>query len=143
MKYFSLSLFALALILVGIFLPLLCPRSDRINEVACDRIAEGMSLAEVEAIIGLPPGDYTTRWVIHATVFQCGYVDPSPKYELNWKGDQGAIWVEFSCSTKLVYSKVFLPVECRVKQSTLANLAWRFKRFRNRVFSSAGHSSGI
>jgi hypothetical protein len=42
---------------VGVFV--LWPRTDRIIRENFDRIQPGMSLAEVEVILG-PPGDYTT-----------------------------------------------------------------------------------
>jgi hypothetical protein len=41
---------------------LLWPRQDRITPENLDRIELGMTRAEVEAILGGPPGDYRTVW---------------------------------------------------------------------------------
>src|SRR5262245_29182227 len=41
----------------------LAPEGRRINRAGFDRIKDGMTRAEVEAILGAPPGDYTARKV--------------------------------------------------------------------------------
>jgi hypothetical protein len=52
------------LVLAGLFVALaagmvaLWPRSFQITEENCDQIREGLSRAEVEAILGAPPDDY-------------------------------------------------------------------------------------
>ena len=38
--------------------PLVAPTPHRIDEAHCERIANGMTRAEVEAIFGVPPGRY-------------------------------------------------------------------------------------
>ena len=41
--------------------PILFPRPCPVTKAAFDRIEEGMSLDEAQAVFGVPPGDYTTR----------------------------------------------------------------------------------
>jgi hypothetical protein len=52
------------LVAVGAFV--VWPRADRITRENYDRIREGMTRAEVEAILGGPPGDYRTVRTEHA-----------------------------------------------------------------------------
>jgi hypothetical protein len=49
---------AFFLVLLGITLPLLLPRSSRVTRANYGRIEEGMSLAQAEEILGGPPADY-------------------------------------------------------------------------------------
>lgn len=61
MRKTLLASLAVTLLLVGFLLSLLLPRHCPVNWVACKRIEVGMTQAEVEAILGGPPGDYRTR----------------------------------------------------------------------------------
>jgi hypothetical protein len=67
-------------------------RNDRLAKLArgrlidrqhCDRVKPGMTRAEVEAVLGGPPGDFTTR-----EVWFSAYGRP---LDLLWEGD-GATW---------------------------------------------------
>jgi hypothetical protein len=75
MKRFRRALIVVCLAIVMFFLPLLaCPH--RIDETHHELIRTGMSEAEVEAIFGVPAGNYDwavkeSRYrVVHAAVFQ-------------------------------------------------------------------------
>jgi hypothetical protein len=48
-----------ALALVAVLWFLVRPRPHRINQEDCDRITEGMTLREVEEIMGITAGDYS------------------------------------------------------------------------------------
>ena len=52
---------AVVLLVVGALLPLVMPWRCPVNRAASEQIEEGMSQAEVYAILGGPPGDYRTR----------------------------------------------------------------------------------
>src|SRR5262245_50075207 len=124
-------LVAVALLLIGL-LPLLFPRS-RITKEACDRIEEGMSQAEVEAILGGPPGDYRT---VTADPDLTGWRLGSGRRRtvVSWLGDEGSIEAGFGRSGFLV-TKEF-------DKSTPPNLGFlgqwrgRFSRWRERVFGA-------
>ncbi len=85
------------------------PRSDRITFDNFSRIQEGMSRAEVEAILGGPPGDYRTvqtvyesdhSWVDVDTI--AGYASGhlpletiGAKVRARWVGNDGYIIIDF------------------------------------------------
>ncbi len=51
-------LIALALLAIGVGIYLCLPKSPRFTEDQYERIQLGMTLAEVEAVLGCPPGNY-------------------------------------------------------------------------------------
>jgi hypothetical protein len=55
----TLVCLALALVAIGVGIYLCWPRSPRFSEEQFDRIQEGMTQPEVEAVLGCPPGNYT------------------------------------------------------------------------------------
>jgi hypothetical protein len=82
---------------------LLRARDYRITQANCHRIKPGMSLEEVEAILG-PPGDYTA-WP------QINEGGTSPAYYL-WWGEDGVIVVQAAGREHLVdYDASFVPRE--------------------------------
>jgi hypothetical protein len=71
-------------------------RSRLIDREHCDRIKVGMSRAEVEDILGGPPGDYHTVNVGNGwtgAVGDCVFVDGDTVR--TWVGHEGVISVEF------------------------------------------------
>jgi hypothetical protein len=84
---------AILLVLFGMLLPLVMPRSCRINRAASERIKEGMTQAQVHAILG-PPGDYRTQppppdW------FRLGFGVGLVSLSEEWEGDDGTICVDY------------------------------------------------
>jgi hypothetical protein len=72
MKYkFSRGLLAILVVSVTFFYPLLAPVPHRIDEAHFKLIEKGMSVAQVEAIFGVPPGEHDCA--------HCDYVG------MNWK----------------------------------------------------------
>ncbi len=71
-------------------------RSRLIDQEHCDRIKEGMSRAEVEAILGGPPGDFATKRMHYAVV----YIDGTP-LDKRWYGNEGVIEVQFDYGGKV------------------------------------------
>jgi hypothetical protein len=106
------------------------PWPDRITEENFNRIKEGMSRADMEAILG-PAGDYTTGPVLggpreswHRRNFD---EDPdSVKQRITWIGDRGWI-VALADAEGRPRRLVFSPAE-KGKQGSLDNLLWRAKR---------------
>jgi hypothetical protein len=65
------------------------PRRPQVSREDFSRIEKGMSREEVEAIIGGPPGDYTTRYY---------FPPPLGSHYIRWQtwvGDGGMILVRF------------------------------------------------
>jgi hypothetical protein len=141
------ALAGLAVVVAAGAVVVLWPREDRITQENCDRIHEGMTLTEVEAILG-PPGDYRNGPTDpEPQPFWAGWsVGPDPDYPpLIWQGDRGVIWVfrkghgdpsivgDEPDDPDNVSGTRFLEVQ-RVPQDPLANLLWRLKRRWHRWF---------
>lgn len=63
-----LALLAL-LVIVTFFYPLLAPTAHRIDQAHFDLIEDGMTKAELEAIFGVPAGDYDWARPAHSDLF--------------------------------------------------------------------------
>jgi hypothetical protein len=132
----------------------LWPRPDRITAANCARIREGMSRAEVEAILGGPPGDYRTVLTepdgdepFYTVVRAPPDLDAlgrqhdalqrmTEEERLEWKrinqpspdrwqGDTANIYVTFWPEGAVC--PTFSPLR-KIEQSRLDNLVWRVKR---------------
>lgn len=151
-----LVLAGLAVLAAGAFVLWLQP--ERISQENFDRIRVGMSRAEVEAILGGPPGDYrTVRTVWNSAVEEdpayCSAVDyrasiidekgySSSSLEGgvwasgvpitgSWFGNEGEIQVDLT--PEAVCDKDFLRYD-KKEQGLLENLQWRAKRQWRRWF---------
>jgi hypothetical protein len=69
-------------------------RSRLIDREHYDRIKLGMSRAEVEAVLGGPPGDFTTEDVSYKVPDSDLAIFTVGPYEF-WAGNDGDIWVAF------------------------------------------------
>jgi hypothetical protein len=141
-------LVAVVAVLVAAGTVLLWPRTDRITEENCERIQLGMGRAEVEALLGGPPGDYRTFRTVSCgepdNPNELGYLEPddhaSDRYQRGdfdpgilgrWFGNDGYIRVEFT--PEVVFYKDF--IRTRQKDQTfLDNFVWRAKRQWRRWF---------
>jgi hypothetical protein len=67
----------------------------RCSEADCQRIQRGMTLEQVKAIVGCPPGDYTAGRGMYVS-----FIDPFPAnsfswhYKIYWCGDDGGVGVK-------------------------------------------------
>jgi hypothetical protein len=125
-RWFALGLLTAALLVFGALLPLALPRACRVNRAAFERIEEGMTEAEVEEILGGPPGDYRTG--------------PPPEFESHfssgpllmdlrtWQGDDGDAEVCFRDGR--VSWKVFGQREGRAV-APVEMIRWRLDRLRD------------
>jgi hypothetical protein len=106
----------------------LWPRADRITEANLERIKEGMSRAEVDAILGGPPGDYRTGPTEpgRRTVFTLG---PPPE---RWLADAGVAYVSFDDAGR-VQDLHFSPNE-PADIGPFDKLIWRLQRQWHRWF---------
>ncbi len=69
-------------------------RSRSIDREHYDRIQLGMSRAEVEAVLGGPPGDFATEDVSYGVTDSDLAIFTAGPYEY-WAGDDGDVWVAF------------------------------------------------
>jgi hypothetical protein len=115
----------------------LVPRPCPVTKGAFERLKEGMTQAEVEKVLGGPPGDYTTRPEHVSDVTIIGSLlpnlDPISDTSLFWLGDEGKVTVGFSRG--VVVEKEFWE-----RTSAGVNLfelfRWRFDRWRERTFET-------
>jgi hypothetical protein len=99
------------LVLVGlavVVVVVLWPRTQWISQENFDRITEGMSRAEVEAILGGPPGDYRTVRTVTELCPRSSEIDAEAskadrnrtlaegEVEADWYGNQGIVRVWFT-----------------------------------------------
>jgi hypothetical protein len=127
----------------------LWPRADRVTEENFYRLQDGMTRAEVEAILG-PPGDYST-WPLEYAGPSIAFLNrdiPHPVGEfvrvsylssgqgqvakVEWRGDCQLICVYFNSSGH-VHGENFCYV-ARMEQTAFDNLLWRVKRQWHRWF---------
>lgn len=87
----ALATVAVFLLLAGALVPVAFPRPSPVTLTTVERVKGGMTQAEVEAILGGPPGDYRTR----PTDVE---VDTAPLLSARtevWEGDEGTVAVSF------------------------------------------------
>src|SRR5947209_2486329 len=90
MRKLLIGVLAGALVMAGVLVALVGPWPCRVTQRNCDRIREGMTQAEVHAILGGPPGDYRTRPPAERFLWQRrgeGIAHLTEK----WEGDEGTI----------------------------------------------------
>jgi hypothetical protein len=132
----------LAVLLLAAIMRAPTPQPSRILRKSFNRLADGMSRAEVEAILG-PPGDYRTIPTAEflddepidmakmCTLLPQVLGDPGARTEL-WEGDEVFILVTFSSSS----GKVSDCMSCEVKSKSglIDTFLWRAKRQWRRWF---------
>ena len=142
MKKAFVALVAAALVLFGALVPLLCPRPSKVTKAAFDRIEVGTSREEAEAILGGPPGDYTTRPSGPTPLKVMLLIEPSwrvltedelarPHESLWWHGDEGTIRVAVDAEG-IVRDKEFTAAPPSTA-GLVETAQWRFERWRERV----------
>jgi hypothetical protein len=106
---------------------------SRITRENLHRIREGMSRAEVEAILG-PPGDFSTGPAEYGRhlVIEGDQSDFCVDRDWCWATDEGGTFVEFDVHGR-VRSCSFISGQ-RAKQTFAENLLWRAKRQWHRWF---------
>jgi hypothetical protein len=117
-----LLLVAVVLIACGALIPLFVQRPSRITKAAFERIELDMSLAEVQAILGGPAGDYRTGSVGYAG----HYTRKTDGLPHEWAGDEGIVLVEVDRDGR-VLAKHFIAATTG-KPGLIDRLRWRFDR---------------
>jgi hypothetical protein len=80
------------------------PPSARVNAAAFAHIERGMTPAEVEAVIGLPPGDYRSDPA--SPRHRAEFLPQKGVHVLEWEGDACNIQVKVDDGTGRVLSKI-------------------------------------
>jgi hypothetical protein len=78
-----------------------------INRTTCEKIEAGMNEGEVEQLIGLPAGDYTSRQVV---VWEGSLRMPVGAELKTWAADEGTILVCFH-DDKVVFARFEEPID--------------------------------
>jgi hypothetical protein len=127
-----IGLLALSLVLLGTMLPLTSPWRCPVTEEAADRIERGMTLAEVEGILGGPTGDYRTipRAALDPIEGFSGGDNLFNRCEKKtWEGDEGDVEVYF------LEDRVVALIFRRIEPSPPGPVdiaLWRLKRLEDR-----------
>jgi hypothetical protein len=130
MKKLLVGLLAVGLVLAGMLLALVMPRHCPLTRAACGRIKEGMTQAEVEKILGVPPGDYRTRPVRPSVkLLEGGWCMVRGSFA-HWEGDEAELDVCFAGG--VVGHVTFTPVE-PADVGPVAIATWRLGRLRARL----------
>lgn len=79
----------------------------RVDQSVCDQIRKGMTEKEVEAIIGVPAGNYTGLFIKHESTIPIHVVGSSSRRK--WEGKGGTILVFFDENETVVTSMYFPP----------------------------------
>ncbi len=120
-------------VLIAVVAVVLWPREDRVTRKNCDRIHEGMTRTEVEAILG-PPGDYST-----GPLRDCQGCPKSSYHDLamlmSEVSEGGALWLSGTGQAQVwfdsrgrVVDGAFFNECAREPQGQLDNLRWQAKR---------------
>ena len=127
-----LAALAFALALLGASLPLALPWRCPVTRAASERIKEGMTLAQVEEILGGPPGDYRTRppaprgGILGVVVI----LGPLHRRE-EWHGDEGTVVVGFQDDDTVMYTN-FKDAEPH-SPGLVELVRWRAGKIRDRL----------
>jgi hypothetical protein len=109
--------------------PILFPAGNpRLTQENFDRIKEGMSREEAEAILG-PPGDYRTgltQGTPRSGVYFFGYFGYPA--EMEWEGDGGNFRLSVNRAGRIVW-RDFVPME-PAPVSFFDTLRWRWDHWR-------------
>ncbi len=134
MRKYLLAGLAVALLLGGVLFALLRPWHCPVNRAAFERIEEGMTKAEVEKILGGPPGDYRTD---QEPAFEKGWDNPiainmMTVYE--WDGDEIIIlaWSGHSPDATVNVKEAHEQTEPR--PGLLERARFRLNRLKARLF---------
>ena len=96
MRKWLIGLLAVGMVLASGLTALLRPRHCPVGREAAGRIVEGMSRAEVHAVLGGPPGDYRTRPHPHRyDAVVDGLVMGMMPFVERWGGDEGTVSVHY------------------------------------------------
>jgi hypothetical protein len=129
MRKLLIGLLAAGLVLGGMLLALVMPRHCPVTRAACGRIQEGMTQAEVEKILGVPPGDYRTRPVRpFVLIVEGGWCMVRGSFA-HWMGDEAELDVCFDGGVVVLLT--FTPLE-PADVGPVAIATWRLKRLKER-----------
>lgn len=96
MRKWLIGLLAVGMVLASGLTALLRPRHCPVGREAAGRIVEGMSRAEVHAVLGGPPGDYRTRpHPDRPSAFDDGIAMGMMSLTERWGGDEGTVTVYY------------------------------------------------
>jgi hypothetical protein len=129
MKKSLIACVAVGLMLAGGLIALLGPRHCPVDRAAFERVEEGMTRAEVHAILGGPPGDYRTGPEAPAWGGVLSEGSDGRIVEF-WVGDEGTVMVHFYVSGPrkgTVILAKFVDASVR-KHGPVEQVRWRLRK---------------
>jgi hypothetical protein len=130
MRQVYVGLAVVALLVLGAFLALVAPGRCPVTRSACERIERGMTVGQVEMILGGPPGDYRT-FPPHDVHLNFSITTGSSLPPRRWQGDEGEAVVYFNRAGRVRSSSFD---ESPPRAVTLAErAAYRFKAVLRRL----------
>jgi hypothetical protein len=129
-----------ALVAISIFLVILpkvslrpVPCAVHLQRETCEKLDKGMTRQQIEAILGGPPGDYTTRPDIGYGQFTLGMVSNEIQQgnvtEFAWRTDDYEITVRFDGNGRAIAIAGASGHISRPGMSYPSLLLWRARRF--------------
>jgi hypothetical protein len=128
MRTLLLVLLAVGLMLIGPLFPLVGPRHCPVSRTACEQIKTGMTLVEVEAILGGSPGDYLTR---PRPLYGFRGEIPDDSVLVQWHGDEGTARV--FCSRCGKVQRAWFAEYVPYNASPVEVICWRLERLAERL----------
>jgi len=129
MRKWVVGFLALALLLVGVLMPLVVPRHCPVNRRAFERVEVGMTQAEVQAILGGPPGDYRTR----PGPAPCCFHNSTFWHDEQWFGDEGNVVVLYDRRKPNPVVHLSWTDEPAYSSGLLELARWRLERLKERL----------
>jgi hypothetical protein len=129
MRAFFVAVSAVLLVVVGSLLPVLWPGPSPVTRAASDRIRVGMKQAEVQAILGGHPGDYTTQPVLVFHPYGGGVL-MGPGHLRQWWGDEGVVQVRIDEGGTVLWKRFVPAATADMEPDEL--LLWRLGRLKER-----------
>jgi hypothetical protein len=132
MRKSMIACLAVVLVLAGGMIALLGPRHCPVNKAAIERIEEGMTRAEVHAILGGTPGDYRTGPPAPPPLLVSNFKSGPPSLIEVWEGDEGKLTVDYDVDEfKVMFTEFEVAEPYRSGPMELAR--WRLGKLKEAV----------
>jgi hypothetical protein len=87
---------------IAILMHMALPRHSRIDRAKMEQVKPGMNRTQIELLLGVPPGDYTTGFWVGGATSGVWYID----YEV-WVCDESLLLVRFTEEEQATDAQVF------------------------------------
>lgn len=130
MRAWHIAFLAGTLMLAGVLLAMCLPTRCPVTRAAFARVKDGMTRAQVEAVLGGPPGNYRTWQEDWPDLTQSG--GPALDWQ-SWDGDEGNVFVGFTLGVGGVVDYAHFTDAPDGDPGPVGRLWWRLKRLAGRA----------